>query len=235
MKTSIIALTVSLVLAVVTRAGTISGIVHAEGKALPESSAASGQYDSRKYKFVERVDYSQLRNFVVHIEGVITNAVAATTTTTNVMVRVDTKRIKQEKANFSPSVMPIVVGTTVEWPNNDEIFHNVFSMSEAKSFDLDLYKGNPPDKRVTFDKAGRVEVFCSIHANMHCTVLVLENQYFAVADERGRYTITNVPPGTYKLKAWHERLPSQSQEITVTAEGDVTVNFTLGIKNLPKY
>ena len=235
MKTLIIAVIVSLALTVITRAGTISGTVRAEGKALPESSASGGQYDSRKYKFVERVDYAQLRNFVVHLEGVITNAIVTTNAATNLMARVDTKRIKQEKANFSPSVMPIVVGTTVEWPNNDEIFHNVFSMSEAKSFDLDLYKGNPPDKRVTFDKAGRVEVFCSIHANMHCTVLVLENPYYAVADERGHYTITNVPPGTYKLKAWHERLPSQSQEITVPAAGEVTANFTLGIKNLPKY
>jgi len=56
-----------------------------------------------------------------------------------------------------------------------------------------------------------------------------------VADEAGRYAITNVPPGTYKLKAWHERLPSQIQEVTVPAEGEVKMNFTLGIKNLPKY
>ncbi len=235
MKISILTVTVCLALTVAARAGTISGTVRAEGKNVPESPASGGQYDSRKYKFVERVDYAQLRNFVVHLEGVITNASVTTNAGTNAMARVDTKRIKQEKANFSPSVMPIVVGTTVEWPNNDEIYHNVFSMSEAKSFDLDLYKGNPPDKRVTFDKVGRVEVFCSIHANMHCTVLVLENPYYAVADERGRYTITNVPAGTYRLKAWHERLPSQSQEITVLAEGDVTANFTLGIKNLPKH
>lgn len=216
-------------------AGTIRGVVQAEGKPEVSGGDAGGKYDSRKYKFVERVDYARLRNFVVHLEGPITNVLAATVAATNSLARVDTKRVKQEKANFSPSVLPIVVGTTVEWPNNDDIFHNVFSMSDAKNFDLELYKGNPPEKRVTFDKVGRVEVFCSIHANMHCTVLVLENSYFAVADERGFYTITNVPPGTYKLKAWHERMPSQAQEITVPAEGDVTANFTLGIKNLPKY
>lgn len=72
------------------------------------------------------------------------------------------------------------------------------------------------------------------HANMHCVVLVLENPFFAVADEAGHYTISNVPPGTYNLKAWHERLPGQSQEIIVPAAGEVTVDFTLGIKYLPR-
>ena len=218
-----------------TPAGSIHGVVKAEGKTAATGGESGGKYDSRKYKFFERVDYSQLKNFVVYIEGPITNALPAPDTATNTLVRVDTKRIKQEKANFTPAVLPVVAGTTVEWPNNDDIFHNVFSMSDAKQFDLDLYKGNPPEKRVRFDRTGRVDVFCSIHANMHCVVLVLENPFFAVADEAGHYTISNVPPGTYNLKAWHERLPGQSQEILVPAEGEVTVNFTLGIKNLPRY
>ena len=212
-------------------AGDIRGTVRAEGKAELARDAVGGKYDSRKYKFVERVNYEQLRNFVVYIEGPLTN----TPSLSNSLARVDTKRVNQEKANFNPGVLPIMVGTTVEWPNNDDIYHNVFSMSDAKEFDLGLYKGNPKEKRVTFDKVGRVEVFCSIHANMHCVVLVLENPFYAVSDEAGRYVIRDVPPGTYKLKAWHERLPSQSQEITVPAEGEVKVNFTLGIKNLPKY
>jgi plastocyanin len=218
-------------LALPASAGDIRGIVQAEGKREAQDAEAGGKYDSRKYKFVERVNYADLRNFVVYIDGPLTNA----PTPTNQLAHVDTKRVNQEKASFTPSVLPVVVGTTVEWPNYDDIFHNVFSMSDAKEFDLGLYKGNPKEKRVTFDKAGRVEVFCSIHANMHCVVLVLENPYYAVADGAGRYTISNVPPGTYKLKAWHERLPSQTQEITVPAEGEVKVNFTLGIKNLPKY
>ena len=70
---------------------------------------------------------------------------------------------------------------------------------------------------------------------MHCIVLVLENPYFAVADARGRYTIANVPAGTYKLKAWHERLPSQTQTVTVTETGEVKTDFTLGITGLPQY
>ena len=134
---------------------------------------------------------------------------------------------------FTPYVLPVVVGTTVQWPNNDQIFHNVFSMSETTNFDLGLYKGNPPEKTITFNKAGRADVFCSIHANMHCIVLVLPNQYFSLANDRNYYAISNVPPGTYKLKAWHERVPARAKEITVPPTGDVKVDFELGFDNLP--
>jgi len=210
--------------------GTISGTVHAEGKAGTEGTGATDDaYGSRKYKFVQRVDYAAMKDFVVFIDGLtVTNAAA----NTNVL-KVTTARVSQHSAIFSPHVLPVLAGTTVEWPNNDEIFHNVFSMSDAKQFDLGLYKDNPPDKRVTFDKPGKVDVYCSIHENMHCIVLVMTNPYFAVTDSDGHYTITGVPPGKYKLKAWHERLPADTQEITVPETGDVKAVFTLTIKNLP--
>ncbi|MBI3876643.1 MAG: carboxypeptidase regulatory-like domain-containing protein [Verrucomicrobia bacterium] len=135
---------------------------------------------------------------------------------------------------FSPHILPVLAGTTVEWPNYDEILHNVFSMSETKPFDLDLYRGNPPEKRVVFDKPGRVDVFCSIHSAMSCVVLVLENPFFASTDAKGRYLIPNVPPGTYKLKAWYERLPAEVKEITVPESGEVKMDFVLTVKGLPK-
>ena len=69
---------------------------------------------------------------------------------------------------------------------------------------------------------------------MHCIVLVLTNPWFAAADDQGRFTIRNVPAGTYPLHAWHERVPGQTQTITVPADGEVEVNFTLGLGNLPK-
>ena len=130
-------------------------------------------------------------------------------------------------------MLPVLAGTTVEWPNNDRIYHNVFSFSEPKQFDLGLYKSGDT-KSVTFNKAGRVDVFCSIHSAMSCVVLVVENPYFARTDDKGNYSITNVPPGTYKLKAWHERLPVQEKEITVPKEGSVTADFKMGITGLPK-
>jgi plastocyanin len=213
-------------------AGTITGTVRAEGKTVADdNAAANGTYASHKYKFVPRVDYAAMHDFVVFVEGRVgTNRPLATN-----VLQVATTKIAQKGAAFSPHVLPIVAGTTVEWPNFDEIYHNVFSMSDAKQFDLGLYKGNPPDKRVTFDKPGRVDVFCSIHANMHCIILVVENPYFANTDENGNFSITNIPPGTYKLKAWHERLPADEREITVPTNGPVRVDFTLGIKNLPQY
>jgi plastocyanin len=213
-------------------AGTIIGTVHAEPKAGADSGTApDGAYASRKYKFAERVDYSAMHDFVVYIDDLkITNAAP----TTNVL-EVSTLKVAQRAAVFSPHVLPVMAGTKVEWPNNDDIYHNVFSVSDAAQFDLGLYKGNPPDKSVVFDKPGRVDVFCSIHENMHCVVLVMANPYFAATDASGHYAITNVPPGTYKLKAWHERLPVDVQEITVPTNGEIKVDFTLTIKNLPKY
>lgn len=212
-------------------AGTIVGSVRAEGKSGTDTDTAGGAYASRKYKFVERVNYDDMHEFLVFIEGHI----ATTNSGTTNVVQVSTRRVAQQGATFSPHILPVVAGTTVEWPNDDDIFHNVFSVSEAKQFDLGLYKGNPPEKRVTFDKPGRVDVYCSIHENMHCVVYVLENPFFAVTDPKGRYTITGLPPGTYKIKAWHERLPMAEQEVTVPAEGDVKADFVMGIKNLPQY
>ncbi len=212
-------------------AGTIIGNVRAEGKGGMGDNGANGPYAGRKYKFVERVDYSAMHDFVVYIEG----RVGPTDAPPTGVVEVATRKVAQQGAMFLPHVLPIMAGTTIEWPNYDDIYHNVFSMSDAKQFDLGLYKGNPPTKRVTFDKPGRVDVFCSIHENMHCIILVLENPYFASTDEDGNYKISNVPPGTYKLKVWHERLPADEREITVPTNGEVKASYVLGIKNLPQY
>src|SRR6476660_8391151 len=150
-------------------AGSITGVVRAHGKETG-GEAASGKYASRKYALAEKVDYSSMHDFIVFVDG----PVGGKAQPPEKPVQVITRRITQKGAMFTPSVLPVLVGSTVEWPNHDEIFHNVFSMSEAKPFDLGLYK-DPEVKRVTFDKPGRVEVFCSIHSAMNCTILVLEN------------------------------------------------------------
>jgi plastocyanin len=225
---SLIIIGLSAGLALNSSAGNITGTVRAEGKAGAQSSSVDGKYDSRKFKFVERVNYDELRDFVVYIDGAIAGLTNSPKT-----LSVDTRRVNQKGAVFIPHVLPIMAGTTVEWPNNDDIFHNVFSMSESNPFDLDLYK-NPTVKKWTFKNPGRVDVFCSIHANMNCVVLVLQNPYFTLVPQAGRFAITNVPPGTYKLKAWHERLPALTQEIVVSDSGDTKVDLVLGIKNLPK-
>jgi len=210
-------------------AGTIAGTVKAQGKAGADADALCGKYDSRQFKFAERVNYAEMHDFLVYIDG----PVGARPTPPEKPVQVATRRISQRGALFTPHVLPVVVGTTVEWPNYDDILHNVFSFSETRPFDLGLYK-SPEVGHVTFDKPGRVDVFCSIHTRMSCIILVLENPFFAATNDKGGYAIPGVPAGTYKLKAWHERLPSQVQEIIVPETGEVKADFTLGILNLPK-
>ena len=207
-------------------AGTITGTVSAKPPSGPPGEAGGGDaYASRRYKFVEKIDYASLRDFVVYIDQPVSEItpgappLAAVTT--------------QKNANFEPHVLPVAVGTTVRWPNDDDIYHNVFSMSDTKEFDLGYYKKDKTPELV-FDKIGRVDVFCAIHSKMHCIILVLRNSFFAAADARGRYQMQEVPPGTYHVRAWHERLPSRTLSVTVPAEGEVRVDFLLGLADLPK-
>jgi plastocyanin len=208
-------------------AGTITGAVHARGAADEPAAGGvdSGAYASRRYKFLERVDYEGMRDFIVHIDRV-----AAPASADDPPVAV----ITQRDGTFVPHVLPIVAGTVVEWPNADDIYHNVFSMSEICSFDLGLYKRGEKAKRILFPAPGRVDVFCSIHTRMSCIVLVLPNPWFARTDEHNRYEIRDVPAGTYRLRAWHERLPAQVKEVVVPATGTVPVDFVLGLAGLPK-
>lgn len=206
-------------------AGAIHGIVRAESPEPPGGATASSAYESRKFKFAERINYAELKDFVVYIDQIPAEKPAPPSKPVQI--------VTQKDATFKPHVLPLLVGTTVEWPNQDEIFHNVFSDSPSKQFDLGFYKGEV--KAVKFDKPGRIDVFCSIHTKMHCILLILENPHFAAADDKGRYAITNVPPGTYQVKAWHERLPSVTRTVTVPATGAVKVDLILGLKHLPKY
>jgi plastocyanin len=211
-------------------AGTLTGTVSAHG---PETPAASGggAYASLKYKFAEKVDYDHLRDFVVYLDQDVPGAAGELTTGAQVTQRnVDF----DTHVGAEHHVLPIVVGSSVMWPNADEVFHNVFSMSDPKEFNLGMYTKDEPMKEVIFDKVGRVDVFCAIHAKMHCVVLVLPNRCFAVTTGRGRYVIENVPVGTYRLKAWHERVPATTKTVTVTADGETTTDFVLGLADLPK-
>lgn len=204
-------------------AGTIVGTVSAKGSD-DASGSGGGNYGSRRYKFVEKIDYDKLEDFVVYIDQPMPGSAVAG----------EPAKVVQKEAAFEPHVLPVTVGTTVRWPNEDDIYHNVFSMSETKEFDLGLYK-KEKEPALVFDKTGRVDVFCGIHTKMHCVMLVLPNQYFAKADAKRRFVIRDVPSGTYKLRAWHERLPSRTIEVTVPETGDVTVDFLLGLGELPKY
>ncbi|HWA86772.1 MAG TPA: carboxypeptidase regulatory-like domain-containing protein [Opitutus sp.] len=208
------------------RAGTIRGTVRAAPPPGIDAQDSGGAYASRKWKFVERIDYAHLTDFVVYLD----EPAGQTPPPVHAKEAVTT----QKDASFVPHVLPIAAGTTVRWPNDDDVFHNVYAMSEAKTFNLGLYKSERVPE-ITFDKPGRVDVFCAIHSQMHCIILVLPTPYFAKADARGRFEIRDVPAGTYKLHAWHERLPAKVVEVTVPADGEVTLDLVLGVADLPKY
>ena len=133
--------------------------------------------------------------------------------------------LDQRDMVFRPLVLPILAGTTVDFPNSDPLFHNVFSLSQAKEFDLGRYpKGQK--KSVTFERTGIVSVYCEIHSYMFATILILQNAYFTVPNDEGNYTIAGVPPGTYKLSFWYGRKKVESRSVTVSSGQTSTVNFT---------
>jgi len=206
--------------------GKIAGTVRAKGAPVAAEIGVDA-YESHRYKFVEKLDYDQFHDFVVYVDKTVAGGPFSPPEKPAV--------IQQKDATFVPHVLPILVGTTVVWPNQDHIYHNVFSMSQTKSFDLGLYNAEMPPKRVTFDQPGQVDVFRAIHTKMRCIVLVLTNPYFTLADHKGHFTIAGIPAGTYKVRAWHERMPSQWKEITVPADGEATADFVLSLGDLQKY
>ncbi len=137
-------------------------------------------------------------------------------------------RMDQRDERFVPHILAIVAGTTVDFPNNDQTYHNVFSLSKTRSFDLGRYAAGK-SKAVRFDRPGIVRVFCDIHSHMSAYILVFAHRYFAVTDDEGRYRLENVPPGTYTVIAWNEATPQESRRVVVPETGgDVEADFTLG-------
>ena len=137
-----------------------------------------------------------------------------------------TRQIHQKYQTFAPGVMVVVKGTTVEFPNDDKVFHNVFSVSKTARFDLGLYKSGET-KSVTFREAGVVDVYCNIHPQMVAKIKVLDNNHYAVTGADGSFKIKNVPPGTYPIVAWQAFGGEYRGEVTITAGGTATVSPTL--------
>jgi len=140
-------------------------------------------------------------------------------------------QLVQRNKSFHPSLLVIPVGGTVEFPNHDPFFHNVFSLFDGKRFDLGLYEGGTT-RLVRFDKPGISFIFCNIHAEMSAVVIALATPYYAVSDARGEVAIPNVPPGRYQVQVFHsavalEQLRAMTREITVAAGTTTLGTFTL--------
>jgi plastocyanin len=132
--------------------------------------------------------------------------------------------LDQRNLTFTPHVLAVRVGTTVEFPNNDKVFHNVFSFRDGKKFDLGMYpKGM--SKRIVFDKPGLARLFCNIHPNMAAYVLAVDTPYFAVSNEHGTFGIAGVPAGTYTYHAWRPGGQPLSGSITLDGNQTLEINW----------
>lgn len=126
--------------------------------------------------------------------------------------------MEQRGLQFYPAVLPLLVGSKVSFPNLDNTYHNVFSYSSEKRFDLGRYTKDESSPLVTFDQAGEVRVFCEVHAHMRAVILVLETPYFVATDAEGRFAIPEVPPGEYELTIWRINEELERRPLTVGTE-----------------
>ena len=139
------------------------------------------------------------------------------------------KAVVQKDKRFMPHVLAVPVGATVEFRNDDDLFHNVFSLSKPNDFDLGLYKSGAQREQV-FGTPGPVQLLCNIHASMNGWLYVSDSPWFAQADASGRFTVKNVPAGQYELEVWHEwsaqvvkqqvKVTGAMSELSLVVDGD---------------
>src|SRR5215472_9781070 len=169
------------------------GSAAVEGRVeLPKSHAAPVQ--AKRYEIVTKggVLSTQPPLAVVYLDGVFPRPVSAAV-----------KEVAQKDLTFIPALLPIQAGTKVEFPNLDDTYHNIFSYSPTKRFDLGRYRPEErPIPSVIFDRPGLVTLRCDIHEHMRGLILVLNTPYFVITDTAGRFRLDKLPPGKYTLKAW---------------------------------
>ncbi len=177
--------------------------------------ATAGSYPSRTVGVAPARHLPEIQNVVVFVESSTVEAVAP--------MRV---RMRQTDEEFVPHVVAITAGSTVDFPNDDLVFHNVFSLSRAATFDLGRYPRHASKSR-TFAEPGIVKVFCHLHSHMSAIVRVFAHPHFTIPDEQGRFTLAGLPSGRYTVAAWHERIGDVSTEVTVLEGGAASVSLSL--------
>lgn len=142
------------------------------------------------------------------------------------------RQMAQRDKAFVPGVVAITRGSTVDFPNEDKFFHNVFSLSEGNAFDLQLYRAGE-SKSVTFEKTGVVDVYCNIHPNMWGQILVLDNPFFTTTGKDGAFELTKLPPGNYTVVAWISGGEPVKQQVKVEPGKRAEVSFVVreGVSN----
>ncbi len=163
---------------------------------------------------------SEVENVVVYLEGDLK------WNPTGDRPKGDESVIRQVDETFVPHTLAIQSGSTVHFPNGDPFFHNVFSLSGARSFDLGRY---PKDqvRSVRFDKPGIIKLFCHIHSHMSAVIRVFDHPYFTTADGKGYFALTNLPVGEFTLVVWHERLKPQRKSVRIEPGENLEINLSL--------
>lgn len=138
--------------------------------------------------------------------------------------------LEQQGQQFAPRLLVVPVGSTVSFPNADPIFHNVFSLSGAKKFDLGYYPAGQT-RVVTFDEPGIVQVYCHLHPNMYAAIAVVPNRWYAQPSEDGTFSLHDVPPGTYKLVTWHMSAGFFRKTVQVSSDSAADVTLHIPIRD----
>jgi hypothetical protein len=200
--------------------GTIRGQVkltsRVRGTALP-----SNVYQPRAVSNHDAVVIPEIKNVVVYLRGVKFKGAPP----------ISRQEIRQEHEAFVPRVLAVTRGSTVDFPNADPFFHNVFSLSSALSFDLGRYPMGQ-QKSATLNKPGLVKVYCHIHSHMSASILVLDHPYFAVPQLDGSFTMPNVPAGTYTAVGWHERIGERTGVVQVHPGATASIDLSLPVEDL---
>ena len=196
-----------------TAAGRIDGQVRL---ILPPASAVpSGVYPSRRVSRPQP-KASEIANVIVYLKDAPRRADPPAMQVT----------ITQRDEAFVPRVVAITKGSTVDFPNSDPFFHNVFSLSRAATFDLGRYpKGESKGRR--FPNAGLVKVYCHIHSHMTAAIMVFDHSYFRIPSADGTFSLDGVPAGTYQISAWHERIGESTNTVQVEPGRTARVDFAL--------
>ncbi len=172
--------------------------------ALPERNESSAPVSRYQVKTPGAVAAAEPRVAIIYLEG----SFPAPTTNS-----VQPVKMGQRGFQFQPGVLPIQKGTVVEFPNYDDDYHNVFSYSKVKRFDLGRYRKDEKPATQTFDQPGMVKLYCEIHEHMRATILVLDTPHFTKTDSAGNFTLTNLPPGQFILKAWIDEKTTLNQPV----------------------
>jgi plastocyanin len=175
-------------------------------------------YASRVVRPSPRQDVPEVRHVVVFLTGMPPQA------NLPLMRAV----VRQRDESFEPRVVAITRGSTVDFPNEDPFFHNVFSLSRAASFDLGRYPKGQSRSRV-FPKAGLVKLYCDLHSYMSAVIFVFDHPWFAVPDAAGRFVLDEVPAGRHTLMAWHERIGESEVAVIVEPGRTSEVEFVLPV------